>query len=892
MLLAGTFLVYLPVWHAGFIWDDAEFLVDNPLIRMPDGLYRFWFTSAAPDYFPVTSTMLWLEWRLWGAHPLGYHLVNVLLHALSSVLLWRVLRRLNIRGAALAAAIFAVHPVNVESVAWITERKNTLSMLLYLLSMLLFLRFERARDQRKQAAGPKLDPRPLPPSIFQPPSSVLYALSLLAFAFALLSKTAVVPLPLVLLGIAWWRQGRVRLRDLWTFVPFFALAAMAAVVTVWFQYHRAIGASMLDVRNDSFWSRLAGAGWAVWFYAYKALLPMNLSFVYPRWQIDPHQLLSYSPGLLVVTLFLVSWHYRRRWGKALLFGLGYFVLLLLPVLGFLNIYFMRYSLVADHWQYFAIIGPIALLAAGITTAFGRSHPVESSARHSPSPAPLASRWHLGRLSALLQGTLCGALLLALGLLAWRQARMYTDLETLWVTTLARNPRASMAHNNLGTLLLARGQVTEALAHFQAALALQPNAADVHSNLGSALLSLRRLDEAVTHFRDALRIQPDSALAHNNLGTALLQQGHLDEAITHLTKTVELQPSLASTHHNLAGALLQAGRWDEAAAQSQTALELQPAFADAEVTLGNTLLHQGHVAEALAHLQKAIELEPQSPDAQHNLASAFLQTGQVNEAVLHFQKALALRPGFARAHNSLGNALLREGRFDEAISHFQTAVRLQPSLAEAHLNLADALLQSGQLDEAIAHFQVGLELQPNLAGAHNNFANALLRQGRVDEAITHFLSALSLQPNLPEAHYNLAGALLLKARPAEALTHYEAAASALPGNPYLLNNLAWLLATCSDPSVRNGPRAVDLALRAEQLAGGKDPSFLGTLAAAYAEAGRFPEAIAAAERACAGASAAGNDSLLKKNQEFLQLYRRSQPYHEPAPAALSQKSHQP
>ncbi len=389
LLVAGTFLAYLPVWQAGFIWDDDGFLLENPLIRSADGLWRFWFTTAAPDYFPMTSSMLWLEWRLWGTNPLGYHLVNVLLHALSAVLLWRVLARLNIPGAGLAAAIFAVHPVNVESVAWITERKNTLSMLFYLLSALWYVRFDSERPRPIVDPRPwTLDSRPAEPAP-QPsalnPQLLWYALSLFAFALALLSKTAVAPLPVVLLGLAWWRRGRVTFRDVWRTVPFFALAAAAGLLSVWFQYHRAIGASMIDVRNDSFWSRLAGAGWAVWFYLYKALVPLNLSFVYPRWRIDASQVWSYLPGLLLVAAFVVCWWYRRRWGKPLLLGLGYFVLLLLPILGFLNIYFMRYSLVADHWQYFAIIGPIALAAAALTKAIERTHLASRITHHCRIP---------------------------------------------------------------------------------------------------------------------------------------------------------------------------------------------------------------------------------------------------------------------------------------------------------------------------------------------------------------------------------------------------------------------------------------------------------------------------------------------------------------------------
>jgi tetratricopeptide (TPR) repeat protein len=896
LLVAATVVAYLPVWRAGFIWDDDTFLLNNPLIRQPDGLFRLWFTTAAPDYFPLTSTTLWLEWRLWGANPLGYHLVNVLLHALSAVAIWRVLASLRIPGAALAAAIFAVHPVNVESVAWITERKNTLSMFFYLVSLLLYLRFDNQTSQPGSTLNTQHAPGPFPSFILHPPPSLLYALSLLAFALALLSKTAVVPLPLLLLGLAWWQRGRLALRDLWRSVPFFALAAATGLATLWFQYHRAIGASMVDVRNDSFWARLAGAGWAVWFYLYKALLPFNLGFVYPRWRIDASQALSYVPGVLVVAGFLVFWRYRRRWGKAMLFGLGYFVLMLLPVLGFLNIYFMRYSLVADHWQYFAIIGPIALAAAGIATALGKVQSLMSKVQSPKIPSPRASPVRKGRggnsdrlpatrhswgEGGLLEAACCGALVLGLGVLAWRQAMMYRDLETLWVTTLARNPAAGLAHNNLGSLLLQKGRVDEAIDQFQQALDLQPNAADVHSNLGGALLQQGRVEEAIAQLQQALQIQPDSTQAHINLGNALLRKGRVNEAIAQFQRVIELQPGLASAHYNLGGALLQAGRVDKAVARLQRALELQPDLADARMNLGNALLGKGQLNEAIAQFQKAVELQPRLAAAHHNLANALFQEGQVDEALAHFQKALEIQPDFAAAHNGLGNALFRKGQVAEAIAHFRRATSIQPGFAEAQFNLANALLQTKQVDEAIAHFQKALALQPDQAGAHNNLANALLSKGQVDEAIAHFRLALQLQPNLAEAHNNLANALLQKGRDAEAVAHYQAAITVLPDNPRLLNNLAWVLATCPQASVRNGVRAVELAQEAVRLSGTNDPSILGTLSAAYAETGRFSEAMALAQKACAGASAAGDRALLEKDQQLLELYRRGQPYHEPA-----------
>ncbi len=845
ILAAVTFIAYAPVWRAGFIWDDDTFLLNNPLIQKSDGLYQFWFTTAAPDYFPVTSSTLWLEWHLWGAHPLGYHLVNVFLHAASAALLWRALAALKIPGAPLAAVLFAIHPVNVESVAWVTERKNTLCMFFYLLGVLWCLRGEEERVVKPGMSGQN--------SFGDFFSSTYYWFSLCAFALALLSKSAVAPLPVVLLGIAWWQRGRIGLRDFLRTVPFFAVAGAAALVSIWFQFHRAIGASMVTVRHDTFLERLAVAGWAVWFYLYKALLPLRLSFVYPKWHVDGGSLLSYLPGLLLLAAFAVCWRFRRGWGKPALFALGYFVVMLLPVLGFLNIYFMRYSLVADHWQYFAIIGPISLVAAGV--------------------ASLATVKNLAWLSRGI-GLI---LVIALGFLTWRENGLYQNVETLWLGTLQRNPNATLALNNLGYMRLQNGRFDEAESYFRKALKLQPDAPDVLSNLGVVLLRQGNVEEAIKTFRDALVLEPGSAQAHNNLGSALLQEGKAGEAVTEFQKVLTIQSNAAGIEQNLGDALLRAGRADEALAHLQRAVTLEPGLADAQMDLGDALVRSGQIETALVHLRKAVELKPQHATTHYGLGNALFQSGDLAGATAEFQRAIELDPSFAGARNGLGNVFLRQGDPDRAIAEFKEALRAAPNLAETHFNLANALLAKGDTEEAILHLERGLALQPRNASAHNNLASALLRKGRTDDAIAQLKVALGIQPNLPEAQNNLANALLGKGRIAEAVQHYEAALAALPQNPYLLNNLAWVLATCPDAGVRNGSLALELAQRANDLADGKVPAFLGTLAAAYAEVGRYPEAAATAQRALDLATAQNKASQIGALRDRLGLYKSGLPF---------------
>jgi tetratricopeptide (TPR) repeat protein len=570
LLLAATFLAYQPVWHASYIWDDDTFLTKNPLIAASNGLYRFWCTTAAPDYFPMTSSTLWLEWRLWDKNPLGFHLVNVLLHAVSSLVLWRVLARLKVHGAWLAAALFALHPVNVESVAWITERKNTLAMFFFSLTLLWHFTFE---DTGRRG---------------------WYAAALTAFALALLSKTSVVPLPLVLLAADGWRRGRLEWKDLWRTAPYLVMAAVLALVTVWFQYNREIRTDI--VRQDSFAGRLAGAGWAVWFYLFKALVPLDLQFVYPRWSIDPSRVLSYVPGVLVIGAPLLCWRVRgTSRGRALLFGWVCFIAMLLPILGFLNIYFMRFSLVADHWQYFSILAPLALVAAIVD---GRPPGIRL--------------------------VISGVLLAGLGVLTWRQASIYRNPETLWRDTLQKNPTCWMAQNNLGDYLLSQNQIPEAIEHFQRALALLPDYPLAHFNLGRAYLAQGRPADAISEFRFALKQEPDLVRAHVNLAGVLVGKGNVDEAAAHLRTALILEPDNVEAQNDLGVILLSQGRTTEAFDQFQKVLELRPDFPEAHRNIAWILIREGRIDEAISHLRKAVELKPDYADAQTLLTNALLQ----------------------------------------------------------------------------------------------------------------------------------------------------------------------------------------------------------------------------------------------------------------------------
>jgi tetratricopeptide (TPR) repeat protein len=421
-------------------------------------------------------------------------------------------------------------------------------------------------------------------------------------------------------------------KDVRRSIPFFATAFALGLVTLWFQHH--IDAGHEAARTDGFPARLAGAGWAAWFYLGKALLPLHLIPVYPRWQIDPASALAYVPGLLLVAVFLICWWQRGGWGKAMLFGLGYAVLMLLPVLGFLDISFFKYSLVADHWQYFSIIGPVALVAAALTAGW--------------------KSWGGG--NPRLGIVLGGALLLALGLLTRQQAAVYRNSETLWQTTIDRNPNCWLAHYNLGLILNLRGETDAAIRHLQEAIRLKPDCAGAYNSLGIALLNQGRTDAATRQLQEAIRLQPDFAEAHNSLGLALANQ-HLPDA---------------------------------AAGEFQEAIRLKPDYADAHNNLGTIFYKNGRVDEAIRQFQAAIQIQPAYAEAHFNLGSVLSNAGQTDAAISQFREAIRINPDYAKAHNNLGLALLNQGQTAAAAGQFQEALRLNPDYADAKSNLAKAL----------------------------------------------------------------------------------------------------------------------------------------------------------------------------------------------------------
>jgi tetratricopeptide (TPR) repeat protein len=576
-----------------------------------------------------------------------------LLHIIAAWLIWAILRKLSIPGAFLAALLFAVHPVNVESVAWISQRKNTLSLFFFLLSILWYLRDEENRETRhkkyKIEGNEEAKIHALPHRW-----SRWYWLSLLAFLLAMLSKGSVAVLPVVLLLIVWWQRRRIVISDLLRTVPFFVVAVVLTAVNIWFQ-HRL---SETPFRAVTFADRLAGAGGVIWFYLSKAMLPIDLSFVYPQWRVQTSILLWWLPlaaaSVLTVILFLGQRRFAPpNWPRALLFAWTFFCVALVPVLGFTDVAYMQFSLVSDHYQYIAIIGVLSLVAAAWCIWHDSAKPA----------------------ARLFAKSVIVFVLAALTFLSWRQSTLYADPITL----------------------------------YQAALKTAPDCWLLHDDLGINLNKLGRTEEAINQYRLTLEVKPDDPTAHYDLGNALTKQGHTEEAIEEYRQAIKYKSDYVLAHYNLANNLAKIGQNQEAIEQYREAVRLQPDFAPAYVNLGNVLSNIGQTQDAIEQYQAALQISQNFPQAHFNLGRALEQVGWTEAALEHYQQAVQQKPDYTDAYNNLGAALMKSGRPDDAVLNFQQALRLKPDFAEVYANLAVVYFQTHRPAEGVAVAKKGLEI---------------------------------------------------------------------------------------------------------------------------------------------------------------------------------------
>jgi tetratricopeptide (TPR) repeat protein len=760
IIFAAALAAYFPALRAGFVWNDRDY-VTRPALRALGGLRLIWFKLGATEqYYPLLHSAFWAEHRLWGDSPLGYHLLNVLLHATSACLLGLILRRLAVPGAWLAAMIFTLHPVCAESVAWISEEKNTFSTLFYLLAAWAYLRFDERRRPRD------------------------YALGCCLFLCALLCKTVAATLPAALLVVFWWRRGRLEWKRDWLpILPWFGLGAAAGLFSAWVE-RTYIGASGSDFALSGL-ERVLLAGRVVWFYLGKLLWPANLIFIYPRWQVSASAPGQYLYPLAAGALTAGLWHWRRP-GRGLLAGWLIFVGSLFPTLGFFNVYAFVFSYVADHWQYLASIGVFGLVGAGAARLLAWV----------PESGRLALRAAIGAVLGLL------------GFLTWSECRNYHDMQSFYGAILAKNPAAWLAHNNLGFELQGEGRRSEALAHYQEAIRLHPDYTEAHNNLGAALFEAGRIGEAIAEEKIALRLLPSYAEAHNNLGASLLQAGRPAEAIGEFAEASRLKPDYVEPVFGLGSAYYAARRYPEAIASFERALRLQPVYPEAENNLAVALVAAGRVVEAvphyeaalrarpdygeaqrnfgialcdldrpeqgLGHLETAVRLAPEDAQAQNSLGVAYYLLNRVAAAIPRFRSALRLDPAYPEAHNNLGLALSLSGQTAGAIAEYREAIRLKPEFPEAFYNLGNALEQTDGWRDGIAAFREAVRLRPGYAQALNNLGASLCRAGRTDEAAGEFALAVQADDHLADAHDNLGMLLEAQHRLPEALAQFAAA----------------------------------------------------------------------------------------------------------------------
>jgi Flp pilus assembly protein TadD len=805
--------------HHEFVnFDDDTYVYNNPEVKggLNSQAIAWAFTHVhSSNWHPLTWLTHMLDCQWYHLDPAGHHLTNVLLHAATAILLFLVLWQITsprkalvspanpgsankikftpasataLWGSAFVAAVFAVHPLRVESVAWVAERKDVLSGLFFMLTLGAYARYAR-----------------------QPKSLGRYLTVALMLALALMSKSMVVTLPFVLLLLDYWplrRVSGVRCQvsgarcqvpdhwpeglhltpDTWHLTPLSRLilekipllllcAAVCAVTLISQQKAMSSLPLLLRVENALVSSVL---------YLKQMFYPAGLAVLYPfpvagiaLWKIITAAIL-----LLAISIGAVIARHKQPW---FLVGWLWYLGMLAPVIGIVQV---GAQARADRYTYLPQIGLTILLTWTIADVF-------AGWRH--------RRMVLGAAGAVVLG--------ALMVSARKQTVYWRNNESLWTHTLACTSDNFIAHDNYGNALLDQGHVDESIPEFQLALQAKPDHAEAHYNLANALVRKGRTDEAIFHYQQALQLKPDDPKTHCNLGIAFLQKGNVDEAIVQLRRTVQLKP-------------------DDVAARN---------------TLGNALFQKGNLDEAIAQFQMILRVNPEDVGALCNLGIALFQKGNTNEAVARLRKAVQLKPEEVVIRNNLGNLLLETGDLDAAISEFEKILRLQPDHVAARNSLGSALVKKGQLNEAISAFQKSLAGAPNSAETEFALASALLQAGRENEAIPHFQRALQLNPGYPEAQ----------------------------------NDLAWELATSPQASLRDGKKAVELAERANQVAQGRDVDVLDSLAAAYAEARRYEEAVHTAQSAIELARAGGKLEQATQIGDRLKLYQAGRPFHREA-----------
>ncbi|MDE2902488.1 MAG: tetratricopeptide repeat protein [Chloroflexota bacterium] len=806
-----TSLSYFPAFQAGFVWDDVVF-TENGAVREWGDIWSLWLSPGHIEYeghyWPLVYTTFWLEHKVWGFNAAGYHVVNVILHIANSLLVWRLFSRLSVRGAWLIAAVFAVHPLHVESVAWVIERKDLLSALFYLLAVLSWLKFQDSNRKKN------------------------YYLTLALFAAGLLSKSIVVTLPAALLVLAWWKKGRLERADLAGVAPLVIVGFFATLAD--FLFYSSRESVTVDL---SLVERPLLAARAVVFYATRLAWPDSLAGIYPLWDIRATDPLAW--GYLVVALAVPAllWRMRSRIGRGPLAGMLFFAVTLSPTLGLINYGYMQFSFVADRFQYLAGIGAIAVVVGGAATAW---HKLAPSVRVAALAVPIA-------------------VLAVLAVLTWQFAALYRDDETFFRHVVEHNPTAHGAYDNLVKALNDQGRTEEFLDTARTALSYLPNDPTTNVNYALALGRNGHEQEAIAAYRRALELEPDNTRALVDLGTLLWTQDRYDEAMElfqlalavddglskphvgmglveqargnhadaerHYARALDVDPSDRNARHNLGVLNFEQKRYGEALASFRAALELESddeSRAESLSGAGSSLYQLGRVEEAIQSFNQALALDPSLPVARDYLRrieadnlTAMFDAGRFQEVLDAARRSAEEDPGDAAAHVFAGAALAEMGDFDAAERYYRLALDIEPLQRDALVNLSALLIHGGSYDEAVDFLQTALDLYPTDAEVHRRMGQIEAARSNLDAAERHYRQAMALGLRDHEVLHSIGKLTLARGAHEEALEFLEAASERSDRDAVLQSNLGVALYHLGrrDEAIERFERALEL-----------DPSF--------------------------------------------------------------------
>ena len=730
LLALVTCAIYLPAGQHGFsIFDDNDYVSENAVVQSGltwSGVRWAFTTGQTGNWIPLTWISHMAVCQLFGLKPGAHHLVNVLFHAANAVLLLVLLLRLTnaLWPSAIAAALFAWHPLHVESVAWIAERKDVLSTFFGLAALLAYTRYV----QERLKAGNQGVKAGFIPLLTSPASSYMFAL--IFFALSLMSKPMLVTLPFVMLLLDYWPLQRMPtikgdrspalLRLALEKGPFFVLSAALCAITFLAQRSEGLVNSVERIPMSD---RLENVPFAYSRYLLQMIWPVHLTVFYGF----PREISPLAPAAAALVLALISaavWLGRKR-SPYWLVGWLWFLGTLVPVSGLVAVGSVA---MANRYTYFPSIGIFLAVALSFR---------DSAVRF--------------RLSTKVVAVVAGVVLAACLGLTENQLRYWRDDVSLFshAINITQDTRwvqfgySGFLHNRLGNALENEGREADAIVQYRTALMFKSDYADAHEHLGNALASQGKLTEAIQQYEQALQLRPGSAGTFNNLGAALAGQGKWAEAIQQYERALQLNPDYIEAENNLGLALATQGKPAEAIQHYERALQVKPDNVAAHYNLGNALAAQGKPAEAIQQYEQAIQLNPDYIEAHNNLGLALAAQGKLDEAIRHFERVLQLKPDDVTAHCNLGNALAAQGKLAEAIQHCERALQLKPDYVAAHCTLGNALVAQGKLAEAIQHFERALQLKPDYVAAHYNLGIALATQGKLDEAIPHFQQALAL-----------------------------------------------------------------------------------------------------------------------------------------------------